>query len=663
MLRQVFVLHESKILMKKNFGNALGENSLKNLISQIQESISTKKSRAITIRDFFNYRVAYSFNEERKWIFILITDLTDNQKDLKKQMGVFISEFDDFFSDIDEEELGEETINIFNPRIEKIHNNLRPKISLVGYSGVGKTTISRLIRDDEIPKEHIPTMTGDIQTVKIGKLYFNLWDNAGQESFKKLWPKFIKGSDAVLVVTDSSKENVEETKFFLDLWRDVTPYARICIIANKQDLDGAMSPSEVSEIMEGIQTYGIVANKEENKEKMIQIVAKVLEVNASLSPLLKPIFERDKMMDLASEAIASENFAVAKKLFEEISRISLDLGDDKLAFEFYERAIQIGAVIAPVPEEEKLFYELKDTHPTIAESDEIDPNIEAARKDDNLIKEKNQKTKEIPETTQQKTGDSTLNSIRSLMEDSTPSSKNKKGRKKNRKKGKDSELPRPENTSFLLGLPMPRKPKEKVQPRQAKPACIEPVHDEIGLGTKDLPAGTSLPAATTVAPQAAGSALPPGALPPGVAQAAAGPVREEKPAAAGPVREEKPAAAGSALPPGALPPGVAPAAAGSALPPETPHQATTVVRPGDIPGSPASSKESEITEISRGDSEQLKTQVISRISLIEKYIMELELKNLDGELTDEEFDKRKLKLFSIKRKLEKKLMTVIKATT
>ena len=128
-----------------------------------------------------------------------------------------------------------------------MHRNLKPKIALVGFAGVGKTTIKQLIKMDEIPLQHVPTITGEIATIKIGKLFFRLFDFAGQEQFKFLWKGFIKESDAVLVVTDSTLKNIEKSKFFLELKTKEVPHARAAIIGNKQDLSNALSVKEIEE--------------------------------------------------------------------------------------------------------------------------------------------------------------------------------------------------------------------------------------------------------------------------------------------------------------------------------------------------------------------------------------------------------------------------------
>ncbi|MFX1281897.1 MAG: ADP-ribosylation factor-like protein, partial [Promethearchaeota archaeon] len=134
------------------------------------------------------------------------------------------------------------------------------------------------------------TITGEIATIKIGRLFFRLFDFAGQEQFKYLWKGFIKESDAVLIVTDSTIKNVEKSKFFITLINEEVPQARSAFIANKQDLKNAMSPDEIEKIT-SLKTYPMVANHKENRDKMIRVIADVLDMSTEDSPLLKDLFE------------------------------------------------------------------------------------------------------------------------------------------------------------------------------------------------------------------------------------------------------------------------------------------------------------------------------------------------------------------------------------
>jgi len=143
------------------------------------------------------------------------------------------------------------------------------KISLVGYGGVGKTTILKLIRGETPPKEYKPTlapeittiegaMEGTVETANVGNVRVIVWDFAGQEQFRALWNLWMRGSDIVILVTDSTYENVVKTKFLLDLIREWAPHIKVIAFANKQDLPEAMKPEEVSEIL-GIKAHGTIA--------------------------------------------------------------------------------------------------------------------------------------------------------------------------------------------------------------------------------------------------------------------------------------------------------------------------------------------------------------------------------------------------------------------
>jgi len=301
MLRQVFLLKGNEIIYKREYGCALNNSDIENISFKIIAEAKKMLGKTTGYFDYFQYRVAYDVELEHKISILFITGLID---DFFRIIKTQLINFREYFFDCFEEKLKEETFDNLdfkriNVKLDDMHRNLKPKIAIVGFAGVGKTTIKKLIKMDEIPLQHIPTISGDIATIKIGKLFFRLFDFAGQEQFKFLWKTFIKESDAVLIITDSTIRNVEKSRYFLDLKNKEVFHARAAVIANKQDLPKALTFSEI-EAITGLPTYPMIANRKENRNKMIRIIADVLDMSVEVSPLLAEIFENT---DLSHETL------------------------------------------------------------------------------------------------------------------------------------------------------------------------------------------------------------------------------------------------------------------------------------------------------------------------------------------------------------------------
>jgi len=337
MLRQVFITLDGESIYKREFGKALDREAFEQVFKHIsKEATKIASTENIKYHDYFKYRISYLSVPEKNIIFFFVSDLSDKFNSVKKELQKCRKEFLDMF--------GEILFEVFDPTIELIHKNLRPKISLIGFSGVGKTTITRLITAGDIPMEHIPTITGDIGTIKIGKLHFHLWDFAGQEQFSFLWNNFIKGSDAVLLITDSTLENCEKSKYFIELIKKEAPMAHTAVIGNKQDLPDAMPIVDIERHL-NMKCYSMIATDPGNRDKMITILGDILEMSGEISPLLKPLIDRDKKMLEAEEALEKGDFELGMKIFEELADLSLDLGDDRVSQDFHEKAQKIRSIL------------------------------------------------------------------------------------------------------------------------------------------------------------------------------------------------------------------------------------------------------------------------------------------------------------------------------
>ncbi|MFW9970555.1 MAG: ADP-ribosylation factor-like protein [Candidatus Odinarchaeota archaeon] len=348
MLRQVYIILNDNIIYKRNYAKALDDSLFPNVYLNIKKAAFSKFGEETASYEFFKYKLSYIIDKDQNLVFLFVTGLGVDFRDVKPQLYSFKKEFLDIYGNNLKENQITIMPDVFDPIVDTIHRNLKAKISIVGFSGVGKTTTTKLIKSEEIPMQHIPTITGEVATIKIGKLHFYLWDFAGQDQFDFLWEKFIRGSDAVLLMTDSTLENLEKSRYFLELVNKVVPYAQLAVIANKQDLSSAMKIDDIERLL-GQKTYSFIAIDPNNRPKMIRIIADLLDMDPQVSPLLRPIFDRDILMDKAQNALEQSNFNEAINLFEKISNICLELGDDSLSLELQEKAEKLRMILSKLP--------------------------------------------------------------------------------------------------------------------------------------------------------------------------------------------------------------------------------------------------------------------------------------------------------------------------
>ncbi|MFW9882256.1 MAG: ADP-ribosylation factor-like protein [Candidatus Thorarchaeota archaeon] len=344
MLRQIFIILNDKLVYQRKYAKGLDNFLFKNVYQIVKSMELSKSGTEVGIFEFYKYKLSYIVDEYSDFIILFVSGLIDDFKEIEPQLIKFKKQFLEYYG----EDLKKEDFKIVNevldPIVDNIHSNLKPKISLVGFSGVGKTTTTTLIKSEEIPMKHIPTITGKVATIKIGKLSFFLWDFAGQDQFDFLWEKFIEGSEAVLLMTDSTLENLEKSRFFIELINKSVPYARFAVIANKQDLPDAMKVEDIERLM-GSKAYSFVAIDSNNRPKMIRIIADLLDIDIRVSPLLKPLHERECLMDEAQKALEGGEFEEVAKLFEMISNLCLELGDDSLAIDFQSKSEKINSML------------------------------------------------------------------------------------------------------------------------------------------------------------------------------------------------------------------------------------------------------------------------------------------------------------------------------
>jgi small GTP-binding protein len=122
---------------------------------------------------------------------------------------------------------------------------------MVGLDSAGKTTIMYQMKLNETVRT-IPTIGFNVETMEYKGLTMTMWDIGGQDAIRKLWKYYYEGSDALIFVVDSNdRERIEMACEELQIILSQPEMEKVSVLvyANKQDLSGSMTPSEVSEKM------------------------------------------------------------------------------------------------------------------------------------------------------------------------------------------------------------------------------------------------------------------------------------------------------------------------------------------------------------------------------------------------------------------------------
>lgn len=125
------------------------------------------------------------------------------------------------------------------------------RVLVVGLDNAGKTTIVKRINGEDISKIS-PTLGFNISSLHLNEYRLNVWDVGGQKTLRTFWRNYFEKTDALVWVVDSTDvARLQDCKNELDviLKEEKLVDASLLVLANKQDVEGAMSGREIAEAL------------------------------------------------------------------------------------------------------------------------------------------------------------------------------------------------------------------------------------------------------------------------------------------------------------------------------------------------------------------------------------------------------------------------------
>ncbi|SCV70581.1 BQ2448_3343 [Microbotryum intermedium] len=126
------------------------------------------------------------------------------------------------------------------------------RVLCLGLDNAGKTTIVRRLLGEDISLIS-PTLGFNIRTLVHVGYTLNLWDIGGQSSLRPYWRNYFEVTDAVIWVVDSSdRERMADCRDELHelLREERLAGASLLVLANKQDISGALTSQEIADALE-----------------------------------------------------------------------------------------------------------------------------------------------------------------------------------------------------------------------------------------------------------------------------------------------------------------------------------------------------------------------------------------------------------------------------
>lgn len=286
MILKALVIRSGGILCySKNFFDEIliKEEIVGGFLAAISDFAQEIKGGQIKTLNFRNFNLFYSYSKKFDYIFVIVADEDDIEKEVRPKVELMKSEFIERYGTFLKKWSG--NISIFEDFDEFVEKKIviPPKILLIGVKDVGKKTIldlfpGEIILDidedlNEITQKLIEPP--DLKDIKQCIIKIIDMEELAYNTIK--YKTLLNSIDVIIIVTNSTYSNLRKTKSLYSRIKLRVPKADFYLIANYQDEDNtAIEPEKIEEIF-NLKTYGFSAIKGDSIKKLSFIINEILD--------------------------------------------------------------------------------------------------------------------------------------------------------------------------------------------------------------------------------------------------------------------------------------------------------------------------------------------------------------------------------------------------
>lgn len=216
MLRQIVFIIDGEILYQYYFARAYNSEDLKTVLGRIREYFERSTPGKFFHRPMLDFQIVFGF--EKNIFYLFVCDLADRYNYVEEEIRKLSKNIEKLGGSNNINLIIEAKNQELTNFIQEIHYNLHPKISVVGPIGAGKSSLINLLKLKEAQPRNIMSFA-QISQIKISGILFDVWDFVEFDDYSPLWGNFIRGSDLIILIFNSTQivNNANKIIHFINL--------------------------------------------------------------------------------------------------------------------------------------------------------------------------------------------------------------------------------------------------------------------------------------------------------------------------------------------------------------------------------------------------------------------------------------------------------------